>query len=518
MSTTMCHGNARTFRPRGRLAAALCVATVVALITEPLTAWPARAQAGCSNTITGTAGDDVLTGTEMNDCIFGMGGDDEIYGLDGDDRLAGGDGDDLLSGGPGVDWIAGGAGADTVDGDEGNDDLSGGTGDDDMDGLGGNDRISGGTGDDYLVGGEDNDSVVGGDGDDLLDDAFDEPLETSGSDDLLVGGAGEDELLGGPGADRLEAWDGLPGELVDGGEGPDTCTMVDEGEVVSNCEPPTGRRGRASAQAAAPATATRRRAPLRIPVIDWNVHERLSNDQQIADILFEAVGAGSGDLKLAGLQEMCFNQINDVVESDNRLEDKTGRDWSWETSDPWGDRRKPWCMDGNVVLASVPVASISNESRRPFTAQKDDECPNLSDDDDECRSYVRMDVSFAGRKVRVYSTHIATSGPEQALQIAQLAREIRQEREVIPRVLMGDFNVAPTSTALKPIRRLFRDVLGLKNTPTANAAGDDCPSSGNRIDYVFVRHIRKEKAYVPVMSDDKNVSDHCPVVAKLLLP
>jgi len=504
---------------------------VLAILAGSLSVPVADAQTGC-NVIIGTAGDDTLMGTEGNDCIAGLGGDDDISDSGGDDRITGGDGDDFVSGGRGNDWIDGGSGDDVIDSDSGNDDIVGGIGDDDIDGLGGDDRISGDGGDDFLVGGEDNDNVVGGDGDDLLDDAFDEPLETASSDDVLVGGTGDDELFGGAGSDRLAASDGLAGETVDGGDGRDICADVDHGDLVSNCEsgPGTAITRAATAQATGPTATLARRAPLRMAAITWNVHEVKSHDQQIADVLADAVGRGRGNLKMAALQEMCFNQTNDVVESENRLEDQTGRDWSWEDSEPYGNYLDfpasiKRCNNGNVVLASVPGTSSTNVFRKRFETQEEGKCVDDGADDleTECRNYVRFDVTFGGRTVRVYSVHIGGPDSVKSRQIRELAADIRSERYVVPRIVMGDFDVRPGDTfngvkMLKPMRRLFRDVLG--NTKTATGSAGPCPSldTGNRIDYIFIRRIRKERAYVPPMSDERNVSDHCPVVAKLLVP
>jgi Ca2+-binding RTX toxin-like protein len=69
------------------------------------TAWDAALlHAMSQNTVTGTAGADVLAGTPGNDVLSGLGGDDQLAGLAGDD---------LLDGGPGADQSAGGAGDDT---------------------------------------------------------------------------------------------------------------------------------------------------------------------------------------------------------------------------------------------------------------------------------------------------------------------------------------------------------------------------------------------------------------------
>jgi len=64
------------------------------------------------DTVTGSAGDDVLLGGNGNDRLVGLSGDDLIDAGAGDDSVAGGSGDDILNGGDGTDTIDGGLGDD----------------------------------------------------------------------------------------------------------------------------------------------------------------------------------------------------------------------------------------------------------------------------------------------------------------------------------------------------------------------------------------------------------------------
>jgi uncharacterized protein len=81
-----------------------------------------------SDTLNGTAGEDVLYGLTGNDTLNGLDGHDELWGGFGNDKLFGGDGNDMLSGGIGNDSLVGGNGNDRLSGDVGNDTLTGGAG------------------------------------------------------------------------------------------------------------------------------------------------------------------------------------------------------------------------------------------------------------------------------------------------------------------------------------------------------------------------------------------------------
>ena len=62
----------------------------------------------------GANGNDTLTGTAGADILFGQNGNDTQSGLGGNDVLCGGRGDDTLTGGAGADSFGGGQGSDTA--------------------------------------------------------------------------------------------------------------------------------------------------------------------------------------------------------------------------------------------------------------------------------------------------------------------------------------------------------------------------------------------------------------------
>jgi Ca2+-binding RTX toxin-like protein len=144
-------------------------------------------------TLTGTAGADVLDGGAGNDTLSGLAGNDSLFGGLGDDLLFGGKGNDLIDGGGGNDTASyadatsgvrvdlailtrqsTGAGLDTL------------TDIESLVGSGFNDILKGDAGANTLSGGGGSDTLRGG-----------------GGDDVLAGGAGRDLLFGDAGADRF---------------------------------------------------------------------------------------------------------------------------------------------------------------------------------------------------------------------------------------------------------------------------------------------------------------------------
>jgi len=138
-----------------------------------------------------------------------LGGDeDEDEIVDNRSQIRGGPEDDTLTGTAGADLIQGFFGNDTITGNGGLDELKGGPGNDTITGGSGRDIVDGASGADKIYGLEGNDTIEGDADDDYIDAGF--------GSDVVRGGYGNDVILGGPGA-RL-----VDGELVDATNRDDT--------------------------------------------------------------------------------------------------------------------------------------------------------------------------------------------------------------------------------------------------------------------------------------------------------
>lgn len=276
---------------------------------------------------------------------------------------------------------------------------------------------------------------------------------------------------------------------------------------------------------------------LKLSVMTWNVHQPDDKDQEIADVIFRAVGQESGRLGIAALQEMCFKNIAEVVVPPGRLAPRSGRDWSfWDSY--WGEFRDldDKCVNGNALVVSreqphtvVPIERGPDRNeipikRKAFEVQDPADCRNRGapEKNAECRNYVRVDVVLRGARIRVYSTHMDDDNePVRAQQIRELFNDIREEGAPrIPRIVMGDFNVSRNNLALVEAMRAerFRDVLDTldEDAPRGTVGAGPCPAPGDRrVDFILVRRLSIQSARVQPLSDDQNPSDHCPVVANL---
>jgi Ca2+-binding RTX toxin-like protein len=160
--------------------------------------------------INGTPGDDTLTDTAGNDVIRGFAGDDAITVNAGNDRVDAGDDDDQITiATAGRAYVVGGPGNDVIDAENG-----------------ANHRIFGNDGDDNILIGS---AVAGarvdaGNGDDVID------VNVAAGNVVIYGGDGDDEIeginasgnlkiYGGPGQDNITLGSGSnfvePGEDAD---------------------------------------------------------------------------------------------------------------------------------------------------------------------------------------------------------------------------------------------------------------------------------------------------------------
>jgi Ca2+-binding RTX toxin-like protein len=217
-------------------------------------------------TLTGTAGQDLIFGGGGNDQLLGLAGNDELNGEAGNDTIDGGAGEDLMSGGTGndtfiVDNAADqvielvGEGTDTVrtalDAHALSDNVENlvytgigafaGTGNalaNVISGLDGADVLSGGDGNDTLNGNGGTDTLNGDGGNDILNGAA--------GNDILSGGTGVDTLNGGADDDTLNG--GLGNDVLNGGAGVDTASYAGEtADMFVSLVNGTARRGTAGA-------------------------------------------------------------------------------------------------------------------------------------------------------------------------------------------------------------------------------------------------------------------------------
>lgn len=136
----------------------------------------------------------------------------------------------------------------------------------------------------------------------------------------------------------------------------------------------------------------------------------------------------------------------------------------------------------------------------------------------------------SGKEFLFMNTHFDHRGETARRESAKLliARAAALSEGKLPVVLTGDFNTTPDSTAIQTVtsdsRLKLTDSTDVSQTPhiggtmTFNGFGRE--KSGDIIDYIFVGPGVKVEShgYFPEIQDGVYVSDHWPVVSRVLLP
>jgi len=178
-----------------------------------------------NDTLTGSAGADVVRAHVGNDVLAGGGGADSLFGGAGDDVIyaaarpggtaAGNSGGTYLRGDEGSDWIGGGTGFDDINGNMGHDTATGGLGDDWVVGGKDNDLLFGNVGGDLVYGNLGNDTCDGGEGADTIRGGQDDDVVRGFSGaDYVSGDRGDDTMTGGTGADLFHSFGSADLDLV----------------------------------------------------------------------------------------------------------------------------------------------------------------------------------------------------------------------------------------------------------------------------------------------------------------
>ncbi|MGW4106659.1 endonuclease/exonuclease/phosphatase family protein [Streptomyces sp. NPDC004976] len=132
---------------------------------------------------------------------------------------------------------------------------------------------------------------------------------------------------------------------------------------------------------------------------------------------------------------------------------------------------------GNAILSAAPLTGKVNK--------------RYTDGGSENRGYVSARTTIAGKKVRVFATHLAEKdqGAKRREQVKELVIAVDRYPNAI---VLGDFNAAPTYSQLDPMWARFRDAdpncTDLRSgNPCKATMGKDSSKERKKFDYIFLR-------------------------------
>lgn len=132
----------------------------------------------------------------------------------------------------------------------------------------------------------------------------------------------------------------------------------------------------------------------------------------------------------------------------------------------------------------------------------------------EPRGVFQLEVEWNGLSLAILNTHLSVQRRERACQLWALHQRVveLQKSGSVP-ILMGDFNVVGTSTALRALRRAVRECLPQR--PPRGTFPSRLPLL--RLDRIFVgAELGCSAARIVASPESRRASDHLPVYAELI--
>jgi len=154
---------------------------------------------------------------------------------------------------------------------------------------------------------------------------------------------------------------------------------------------------------------------------------------------------------------------------------------------------------GNAILSKYPIYFSENKilSKR---------------EGDEPRGMLHTIISVNNRKLHIYGTHLSTDSLNSSVELKELLNHALDWGLDEPAIIVGDFNMPPSSKRINDLAYYFFDVGALaKQEYYTYPSG----SPEKRIDYIFMNDKLVPFSVQTIENDYSRVaSDHLPVVAK----
>ncbi|MCG8971474.1 endonuclease/exonuclease/phosphatase family protein [Streptomyces sp. CL12-4] len=204
--------------------------------------------------------------------------------------------------------------------------------------------------------------------------------------------------------------------------------------------------------------------------------------------------------QVIALEEICVGETKRIV---SKLRAKGYRYYTahGSVSRTWWGCYEAGSAYGNAILSAAPLTNKVNH--------------RYAEGGSEPRGYVAADTTVAGKKVRVFATHLAQSGQSKvrASEISELLRTVLGHRDAI---VLGDFNADPKYSEMQPMWASFRDADPAcgpdQNRPPCQPTADAAPYR-KKFDYIFLR--KTGSFTTPSAGVHANYSDHDLVHADL---
>lgn len=166
---------------------------------------------------------------------------------------------------------------------------------------------------------------------------------------------------------------------------------------------------------------------------------------------------------------------------------------------------------GNTIISKYPILRASNEFFYQSYSLDTDRTSFVTEDHSRAIQMIEMQIN--DKNIQILNLHGVYSKDkkdsersfDQSKQILKMAK-----RKNIPTIIVGDFNLLPSTKSIEMIDKEFRNLIKEYNIKSTRPDFRDHLDEGNiAIDYVFVSKGIKVNDFKVI---DTDISDHLPLV------
>ena len=252
-------------------------------------------------------------------------------------------------------------------------------------------------------------------------------------------------------------------------------------------------------------------------LLNFNICNKINNNEQVVDLI------KTFDCDIVTLQESMRGidqNVNKFDDSCNFIKNHTdyknnffGAVWVAKTQKDNGVISKDFGGDieqGNQILTNLPILHASNIF---FYGQY-----SLFDDvthfkqTDHPRAFLNAILQVGDKKLQIINIHGSWTADKKENNRTKIQKKflLKYIRTDIPCIVVGDFNLLPTTRQIKTLSKKLHNLIFEYDIKSTRPDFDDGMDTGNIIcDYVFVNDKVKVKNFsVPYST----VSDHHPMI------
>ncbi|MCP8616047.1 endonuclease/exonuclease/phosphatase family protein [Salirhabdus salicampi] len=241
----------------------------------------------------------------------------------------------------------------------------------------------------------------------------------------------------------------------------------------------------------------------KIHMLTFNIHHGKGQDKEL-NLERIATVIQSTNAQIVGLNEVDkhFSERSNFFDQAYRLANKLNMEFAFGPAITTSKKERDHKLQyGNAILSTYPIVGYENH---PF-----DFLPRIVED----RALLEAAIQLENRTtLRVYVTHISFAPFLHKKQTEFVINKVRNRGG--PAVIMGDWNMKPTTKSWDKVVKHFNDSWVIKNGNVAGGYTYPSHRPRMRLDYIFTTS-DIDVMHTKVIKQDEDASDHLPYMATI---